>query len=243
MHRWVWDIHHEPLTGGRGNYPISAVPHDTPREPGGPRAVPGNYTAKLTVDGKTFSQPLTIKIDPRVKSTAPEIAQLTSAELRVASAMKSSAETVASIRALQADLAALNGKASGPTAEAVAAALKKASAIAGEPEAAGGGRGGRGGGGGGGGRGAAPTGPETLPRISGEYSAVYGLMDTSDTAPTATQSAILLKLNADFAKLMAQWTELKTKDIPALNEQLKKAGLPPIQIKSAPVGPSQLEAQ
>jgi hypothetical protein len=79
--------------------------------------------------------------------------------------------------------------------------------------------------------------------LSGEYSAVYGLMDTSDTAPTATQTAVMTKLNLDFTKLMAQWTELKSKDIPALNEQLKKAGLPPIQIKTAPVGPSQLEAQ
>ncbi|MGA7785227.1 MAG: hypothetical protein WB997_11360, partial [Candidatus Acidiferrales bacterium] len=114
----------------------------------------------------------------------------------------------------------------------------------GEAPAAGAGRGGRGGGGGGGGgRGAAATGPETFPRISGEYSAVYGLMDTSDTAPTATESAVLLKLNAEFSKLMAQWMELKSKDIPALNEQLKKAGLPPIQIKSGQVGPSQLEAQ
>jgi photosystem II stability/assembly factor-like uncharacterized protein len=243
MHRWVWDIHHEPLTGGRGTYPISAIPHDTPREPGGPRAMSGVYTVKLIVDGKTYSQPLTIKMDPRVKTTPVALAQLTNAELRVASAMKSSAETVASIRALQADLTALNGKASGPVAEAIVAAQKKAAAIAGEPEAAGGGRGGRGGGGGGGGRGGAPAGPEMLPRLSGEYSALYGLMDSSDTAPTATQSAVLLKLNTEFSKLMLQWTELKTKDVPALNELLKKAGLPPIQIKTAPVGPSQLEPQ
>jgi photosystem II stability/assembly factor-like uncharacterized protein len=244
MHRWVWDIHHEPLTGGRGNYPISAVPHDTPREPGGPRAMSGAYTVKLIVDGKNYSQPLTIKMDPRVKTTKIELAQLSNAELRVASAMKSSAEAVASIRALQVDLAALNGKVSGAAADAIAATLKKAAAIAGEPDAAGGGRGGRGGGGGGGGgRGGAPAGPETLPRLSGEYGALYGLMDTSDTAPTATQSAVLLKLNTEFAKLMTQWTELKTKDVPALNEQLKKAGLPPIQIKTAPVGPSPLEAQ
>ncbi|HUK32040.1 MAG TPA: hypothetical protein VLV89_13060, partial [Candidatus Acidoferrum sp.] len=239
MHRWVWDIHYETLTGGRGNYPISAVPHDTPREPGGPRAAPGTYTVKLMVDGKTYSQPLTIKMDPRVKSTPVEVGQLTSAELRVASAMKTSAETVASIRLLQTDLGALSGKVTGAAADAVAAAQKKAIAIAGEAPAAGAGRGGRGGGG----RGGPATGPETLPRLSGEYSAVYGLMDTSDTAPTATQAGVLRTLDAEFAKLMLQWTGLKTKDIPALNEQLKKAGLPPIEIKGGQVGPSQLEAQ
>jgi hypothetical protein len=158
--------------------------------------------------------------------------------------MKSSAEIVASIRMLQTDLAALNGKANGVAADAVAAVQKKTVALAGEAPAAGGGRGGRGGGGGGGGgRGAAAAGPETFPRISGEYSAVYGLMDTSDSAPTATESAVMLKLNTEFARLMAQWTELKAKDVPALNEQLKKAGLPPVQIKSGQVGPSPLDVQ
>src|SRR5262249_36103987 len=144
MHRWVWDIHHEPLTGGRGNYPISAIPHDTPREPGGPRAVPGTYTVKLMVEGHTFEQPLKIMIDPRVKAAPLQLAAMTNAELSVASAMKRGAEVVASIRALQADLAALNGKA-GTAADAVTAAQKKAVAIAGEAETAGG-RGGRGGG-------------------------------------------------------------------------------------------------
>ncbi len=62
-------------------------------------------------------------------------------------------------------------------------------------------------------------------------------------APTATEAGVLQKLNVEFTKLMMQWTELKTKDVPALNEQLKKAGLPPIEIKSGQVGPSQLEAQ
>jgi hypothetical protein len=30
--------------------------------------LPGAYTVKLTVDGKSFTQPLTLKMDPRVKT-------------------------------------------------------------------------------------------------------------------------------------------------------------------------------
>ncbi|HXQ97681.1 MAG TPA: hypothetical protein VN774_04485 [Candidatus Limnocylindrales bacterium] len=238
MHRWVWDIHYDQLTGGGGRgggYPISAVPHDTPREPKGPRANAGTYTVKLTVDGKTYSQPLTIKLDPRVKALPADVALETAAELRISGAMKRSAETVASVRALQTDLKSLSSQASGPAAESIAALNKKLVAIAGELPAAGGGRGGRGGGGGGGGGGrggAAPAGESNLTQISGEFGAVYGLIDSADAAPTAPQNTQLQKLDESQAKLLAQWTQIKTKDVPALNDQLKKANLPPLEIKT-----------
>ncbi len=232
MHRWVWDLHYEMLTGGRGGYPISAIPHDTPREPAGPRALPGTYTVKLIVDGHTYTQSLLVKMDPRVKALPPELALQTAAELRIADAMKRSTETVASVRTLQADLKTRSSQATGPLTEAIALLEKKLVAIAGE--AAGAGRGGRGGGGGGGGRGgAADAAPPTLGQVSGEYGALYGLIDSADGRPTAAQTAVLQEINAKFTKLMALWGEVKLKDLPALNEQLKKAGLSPVEIKAA----------
>jgi hypothetical protein len=66
MHRWIWNLHYpDPVTTTRG-YPISAVPHATPQEPQGPRALPGNYLVRLTVDGRRIETPLTVKPDPRV---------------------------------------------------------------------------------------------------------------------------------------------------------------------------------
>jgi len=65
MHRFVWDLHATPSGGGRGGPPISAVIHDTPAGPQGEWVPPGNYTVKLTVDGQTYTQSLTIKADPR----------------------------------------------------------------------------------------------------------------------------------------------------------------------------------
>ena len=43
MHRWVWDLHYAAPTSLRHEYPISAVPRDTPRSPLGPNALPGEY--------------------------------------------------------------------------------------------------------------------------------------------------------------------------------------------------------
>jgi photosystem II stability/assembly factor-like uncharacterized protein len=67
MHRFVWDLHAAPAGGGRrrgGEYPISAIYQDTPGVQG--EWMPaGNYTVKLTVDGHTYTQVLTVKPDPR----------------------------------------------------------------------------------------------------------------------------------------------------------------------------------
>src|SRR5262249_14455621 len=70
-HRFVWDLHYPPPEGPRRSYPISAIFRNTPSDPHGPWVMPGKYIVKLTVDGQSRSQPLTIKMDPRIK-TPPE---------------------------------------------------------------------------------------------------------------------------------------------------------------------------
>jgi len=65
MHRFVWDLHAAPTQGGfPGGAPISAIEHDTPERQGA-WLPPGAYTVKLTVDGRSYMQPLTVKPDPR----------------------------------------------------------------------------------------------------------------------------------------------------------------------------------
>ncbi|SPE38654.1 conserved hypothetical protein [Candidatus Sulfopaludibacter sp. SbA3] len=64
MHRFIWDLHGPPPTGGREEPPISAVYQDTPLAEG-PWLPAGNYTVKLTVAGQTQTQPLVVNPDPR----------------------------------------------------------------------------------------------------------------------------------------------------------------------------------
>ncbi len=47
----------------------------THAEPQGPFVVPGKYEVRLTVDGKTYKQPLTVEMDPRVKMTEAALQQ------------------------------------------------------------------------------------------------------------------------------------------------------------------------
>jgi photosystem II stability/assembly factor-like uncharacterized protein len=64
--RFLWDMHYTPLNLPP-SYPIAAIYKATAPDETSPWVMPGTYKIKLTVDGKTLMQSLTIKMDPRVK--------------------------------------------------------------------------------------------------------------------------------------------------------------------------------
>lgn len=76
MHRFHWDVHYQPLPitlqqgfgGGAFGLPIGAIPRHTAPAPRAPWVSPGTYTVRLTVDGKTYTQPITVRQDPRVRT-------------------------------------------------------------------------------------------------------------------------------------------------------------------------------
>ena len=73
MHRWVWNFRYPSPVATHHEYPISAVPHETPRSPQGPHAPPGQYTVRLTADGPSYTAPLLVKMDPRVKTPPADL--------------------------------------------------------------------------------------------------------------------------------------------------------------------------
>src|SRR6185437_15976109 len=50
-----------------------AVPHRTPHTPQGPLVLPGSYSVVLTADGKVDRQTLTVKLDPRIHTSAADL--------------------------------------------------------------------------------------------------------------------------------------------------------------------------
>jgi hypothetical protein len=71
----VWDLHHPEPDVLEHEYPISAIYHDTPRYPLGAAVLPGQYNISLTVDGKRYTQPLHLRIDPREKTSPDDLRQ------------------------------------------------------------------------------------------------------------------------------------------------------------------------
>jgi hypothetical protein len=71
-HRFLWDLHYTPIKSAP-NYPIAAVYGNTAPESTSPWVMPGNYTAVLTVNGKTYTQSLKVVMDPRVKTPVADL--------------------------------------------------------------------------------------------------------------------------------------------------------------------------
>jgi hypothetical protein len=75
LHRFFWDMHLEPLKDVEAEYPMTAVFHKTAPHPTGPWVTPGDYSVVLTASGKSLTQPLVVKMDPRLKVTPAELAK------------------------------------------------------------------------------------------------------------------------------------------------------------------------
>ena len=117
LHRFVWDLHWPAPAVVEPGYPIAAIPHDTPKEPRGPWALPGRYTVRLTAGGHKLERPLTVTMDPRVKTPAAGLRQQLELSLKLAQALHQDTELVDQVRKLRkerpqdAGLAALEGTA------------------------------------------------------------------------------------------------------------------------------------
>jgi photosystem II stability/assembly factor-like uncharacterized protein len=101
MHRWVWDLRYAAPESLRHEYPISANPHDTPRLPLGPSVTPGTYTVKLTVNGKSYTAPLAVKMDPRVKTAPSGLAQQFDLASKLSAIMTRTTNTIREVRSVQ----------------------------------------------------------------------------------------------------------------------------------------------
>jgi photosystem II stability/assembly factor-like uncharacterized protein len=215
MHRWVWDLHYPSPASAQHEYPISAVVHDTPRSPLGPLALPGEYTARLTVNGHSSTAPFTVKMDPRVNTPPAGIEQQFNLEMRLASDLTTSTEAVAQAHSILDQLRKIGTQASNTLAESIKALDQKLEAILRGPMPA-----------------VAGAAPEpTLARENGTVGTLYGSVGQADAAPTAAQIDAATDAEHDFSVVMRRWEELKTSELPALNRELKSAKLPEISLE------------
>ncbi len=204
MHRFLWDMHYDPIPGTiggrRGGDEGGAVPHRTAPPINAPWAPPGRYTVVLTVDGESFSQPLSLLLDPRVKVT-PEVEQMFTLTRQVetdahaaAKALQQAQEMIAKLR-------------TGGQPEASGKLLKQLLELAppAEPKAGGNdfaeGPFGAGP--------SSPSNPPTLTTISGELVTSVMSMQGSELPPTATEVATCTKQLAAYTSLMNRWSAIR----------------------------------
>jgi hypothetical protein len=201
------------VPGIEPEYPIAAVPHNTAPQPTSPWVLPGQYTVVLTVNGKSYSQPLTVKMDPRVKTPLAGLQQQFKYSQQLYQQLLTLAPEVEKANNVRKQLKDLQKQAQGQVLTAVSTLDQKLQFLIG----------------GGGRRPGAGTEAPTLGGLRTRYMALFNVLQEADDAPTTQATAAIPELEKQLPPLMQQWQEVKSKDIPALNQQLKSANLPELK--------------
>lgn len=188
-HRFVWDLHYpSPKVLGH-DYPISAIYGDTPRFPLGPAVLPGTYAVRLTANGRTYTQPLVIKMDPRVQITDAGLRLQRDLGVRMNDAISRDFAALSEVRAQR---TLLRAQREGAKAKEVADSLVALDSLLAKIES--------------GARGGAPLGLVVLnEQLAGILDAVEG----ADAEPTTRVVAAAGDLEKSLAAILAQWSDIQ----------------------------------
>ena len=215
LNRVSWDLRYDaPFPRKDGD----EGPSEFGPPPGGPYALPGTYTVRLTVDGKAYETPVVVRVDPTVKTTPAALA----AQFETASAIFAlRGEVNRALRGLDAVKAQLDERrrlakqlGRGPDGE-LEAALKKAEGALEEVT----------------GVLARPEGQPTYasgPRLADELQALGGDIDSAFAAPTPAQRELFLALSEQTKRALDRAESFQKEGLAALNAALAKSELPPV---------------
>jgi photosystem II stability/assembly factor-like uncharacterized protein len=219
LNRFVWDLRYERPQALRYGYSIAAAyGEDANMVPEGPLALPGKYQVRLTVDGRSYTAPLEVKLDPRVRIPQPALSQQLALELKIIEGMKQSYEVVQQINDLRARLKELQNKLNSdpgakPLLDAVAALDKKAAELVAVEQTY------------------PPVGVVSAASLNGALGSLLVLVEGADAAPTAQAASAFATYGRLLDQQLAKWNALKAKDLPPLNAMLLQRQLPAVSIK------------
>jgi photosystem II stability/assembly factor-like uncharacterized protein len=215
MHRFMWDMRHQPVPDVAPDYPIAAVYRNTAPVVNAPLAMPGQYMVVLTVGGKSYTQPLALKIDPRVKSSNADLARQFELSKQLYDEWLRLQPLNRRLNSLSAELASLRSRAGMPeaTAKQIDAFNQKLQELAGAANRR-------------------PGSPLSLLVLT-RAQTLFGIIQEADVAPSTQVAAAVADIQRDASSLIERWRAIESQDIPALNRQLQDAGVPKVEAKES----------
>ncbi|HEV8578714.1 MAG TPA: hypothetical protein VGX68_06480 [Thermoanaerobaculia bacterium] len=208
--RFVWDLHSPRPTGADYDFSIAAVPGmDTPVVPQGLFVLPGKYEIRLTVDGRTLHQPLTVAMDPRVQKTPGDLASLQAQREiygTITKALEDMAQTREQIEKISDRLRGLDQELSGNPVLREAAKRLAADVD----------------------RFRAGTADENLETIVGVLSTQATDIEGCDCPPTAPQREVVETYRKRMEEALTKWQLLASGPLADLDRQVRAAGLAPV---------------
>jgi hypothetical protein len=214
MHRFVWNLHYAPPDSLEHEFPISAIYRDTPRYPLGAWVLPGAYTAKLSSGSWSFTKTFSVEMDPRIKTPHIALRKQFEMETGAVAGMNESFAALARVKSVRSQLKDPIAKAGkGALADSVATLDKKCAELEGTAQSNF--------------FGVAPgtKPPENFSTLNQHFGGLLAVADSADAAPTTQATVLYKELQAALQDLTGRWTKIREQDIPALNVELKKAGL------------------
>jgi hypothetical protein len=97
-----WDLRYAPPKVFAHTFELAANPGLTPPSPEGPLVPPGTYTLRLSVSGRTYTQPVTVTRDPRSVASAADIAAQHALDMNIMKGLQSSWDAFQRAAALKA---------------------------------------------------------------------------------------------------------------------------------------------
>jgi hypothetical protein len=216
LNRVNWDLRYDPPPAFHHSFEINANPGLTPASPEGMLALPGTYSVRLTVDGKTYTQTFTVRNDPRVTTPLADLRAQHALTTKIESGLRATWDGYEQVSALR--NAVISAAGTSPSAEANSAISSfeaKLDSIGGNPHQQGGFRRGR------------PA-PPSFVGINGGLVNQLETQDNADMAPTPAMLADYTSACVDLKSVESRWRTATTSDLAALNASLSRAGRPAV---------------
>jgi photosystem II stability/assembly factor-like uncharacterized protein len=221
MNRFVWDLRWSEPTQIPGAF-YQGLP------PWGPLALPGSYTVKLTVDGKSQTAPLAIYNDPRSKASDEDLRASFELQVKTRALIDALHVAVNQIRSTRAQANLLRARlAADPHGKELVASIdgiaKRMDAVEGQLVQV---------------KLASSEGMLRFPTMLNEQLDSFRGSIASDRPPTQPQ----LQLYAEFARRLdtqlTAWKAVMATDLPALNKKIIASGVALIDPAAAGPAPS-----
>jgi photosystem II stability/assembly factor-like uncharacterized protein len=220
LNRFVWDLRYEgatkvpraPLWGGNTD---------------GPVALPGAYQVRLTVLGKSYTAPLEIKADPRLKVSQEDLSKQFDLLLKIRDKVTETDDAIIQIRDVREQVNAENKRLKNdPREKAIAdagkALDKKMTEL--EEQLI---------------QTKAKSGQDVLNfpvRLNNHLVALGGVVGSADSAPTKQSYEVFDMLSKAVDEQLANWKTVVSTDVAAYNNLIKQQEVPAIMLTQPEAG-------
>jgi hypothetical protein len=196
-HRFLWDMRYTPLNVPP-SYPISAVYKNTTPSKTSPWVMPGTYIAKLTAEGKTYTQSFTVKMDPRVKTSVKDLQQQHDISLIVYRDRLQILNALNEVRDLRRKIKEKLPDATGAAITDLNLCDAQAAALEASPQG---------------------SKQQSFGRLNNSLASVFNILQESDMPATSQTIAVAKQAEQSFKTLWAQWLEVRKKIKACLGEK------------------------